>query len=141
MSIASAQADFRANDRDGNRFNDFWREDIAGLYALENGGEPIKLIELSIAGADDGATHSVESMTPPGPKAGYHFRALRFDLEDELDIQRFAACAFPAEYGEGHQWTYIISHKNTVFRKDLGKTGAPEFYPSDPLSAGWARLD
>ena len=141
QTIASAQADFRTNDRDGNRVNDFWREDISGLYTLENGGEPIKLIELSLARADDEATHSVESLTPPGPKAGYHFRVLRFDLEEEPDRQRFAACAFPAEYGERHKWTFIISHDNTIFRKDLGKTGAPEVYPSNPLAAGWTKPD
>src|SRR6185436_9860966 len=33
-TITSAQADFRANDRDGDGINQFWRGDIAGLYAL-----------------------------------------------------------------------------------------------------------
>src|SRR5471030_2911674 len=37
-SLTSAQADFRANDRDGDGINQFWRADIAGLYALAPGG-------------------------------------------------------------------------------------------------------
>src|SRR3954469_2351933 len=52
-SITSAQADFRANDRDGDGVNQFWRADIAGLYALAPGGGPaMRLIELSVAAAD-----------------------------------------------------------------------------------------
>ena len=30
-SLASAQADFRGNDRDGNGIQDFWTGDVAGL--------------------------------------------------------------------------------------------------------------
>ena len=54
-TIASAQADFRGNDRDGNGRQDFWRDDIAGLYTIVPVGsqEAIKLIELSVAGADE----------------------------------------------------------------------------------------
>ncbi len=53
-SLTSEQADFRANDRDGDGVTQFWRADIAGLYALAPGGAPaIRLIELSVAAADD----------------------------------------------------------------------------------------
>src|SRR5262245_5934571 len=51
--IACAQADFRANDRDDDGQNQFWRADIAGLYALApGGGSAIKLIPLDLALAD-----------------------------------------------------------------------------------------
>src|SRR6185295_12735465 len=53
-TLASAQTDFRANDRDQDGKANFWRADIAGLYALAPGeGPAIKLIELSLAAADD----------------------------------------------------------------------------------------
>ncbi|HUR38945.1 MAG TPA: hypothetical protein VM222_05605, partial [Planctomycetota bacterium] len=53
-SLTSAQADFRANDRDGDKLHQFWRADIAGLYALAPGGGPaIRLIELSTAAAEN----------------------------------------------------------------------------------------
>ena len=40
-TIVTAQADFRANDRDGNGVADYWRGDIAGLYVLKpQGSEP-----------------------------------------------------------------------------------------------------
>src|SRR6516165_7868464 len=33
-TITAAQADFRANDRDGNHVNDFWTADVKGLYTM-----------------------------------------------------------------------------------------------------------
>ena len=90
-TFASAQADFRANDREGNRVNDFWTGDVAGLYCMTNvttrGNEdlPIKLIELSAAAADaapleDGAAggeyRGIETFSIREPKAGYFYQAL-----------------------------------------------------------------
>src|SRR5688500_17803531 len=53
-TLASAQADFRENDRDGNKVQDFWTRDVAGLYGVVPAGETetIKLIDRSVAGAD-----------------------------------------------------------------------------------------
>ena len=50
--LATAEADFRANDRDGNRVNDFWTGDVSGLYFINPGGVPIQLIPLALAEAD-----------------------------------------------------------------------------------------
>ncbi len=148
-TITSAQADFRANDRDGNRINDFWRKDIAGLYTLipehdrrRNPAhpEPIKLIELSIAAADDRPTTDIDTYAVRSAKGGYRYRTLRFEDEDEPDPDRFAACAFPDSRSAG-RWTYIISHWNTVYKKDLGSGRGIHTYPADPKAAGWIRLD
>src|SRR5437762_14334198 len=62
-TLSSAEADFRANDRDGNHVNDFWTGDVKGLYTMTSASvpgariddttdPPLKLIELSIACAD-----------------------------------------------------------------------------------------
>jgi len=58
-TLASAEADFRENDRDWNKVNDFWTANVAGLYTMTSAatagakaGEEIKLIELSMAAAD-----------------------------------------------------------------------------------------
>src|SRR6188472_3044327 len=58
-TVMVAEHDFRANDREGNRVNDFWTGDLKGLYTLTNaaivgnaGGTvdpPIRLIDLSLA--------------------------------------------------------------------------------------------
>src|SRR6516162_9564110 len=59
-TLTSAEADFRANDRDANHVNDFWTANVSGLYTMTSaaipGGSansttdpPLKLIELSVA--------------------------------------------------------------------------------------------
>jgi len=96
-TLASAEADFRANDRDWNHVNDFWTYDIRGLYTLTSaavtGGTPnstldpsIKLIELSVASADGdsgtaGTTEYVDItyFAVPSSKAGYWYQALIAD--------------------------------------------------------------
>jgi len=62
-TISTAEADFRANDRDWNHVNDFWTYNVCGLYTMTSAAvtgnaantttDPaIKLIELSMASAD-----------------------------------------------------------------------------------------
>jgi prepilin-type N-terminal cleavage/methylation domain-containing protein len=99
-TIATAEADFRSNDRDGNRVNDFWTLTCSGLGTIVPVGattvttNAIKLIEPSIIAAENsnvGATrtHAVgggggfvfNEMGPSnfgrlGAKAGYWYMAL-----------------------------------------------------------------
>jgi prepilin-type N-terminal cleavage/methylation domain-containing protein len=95
-TLASAEADFRGNDRDGNKIQDFWTIDVSGLYGVQPVGssEMIKLIELSVAGSDFnpnpaavaslGTTGLAEIdptvYTVVAPKAGYWYEAM---LQDE----------------------------------------------------------
>jgi len=96
-TITTAEADFRSNDRDGNRTMDFWTVDVYALYGMigvtgsstaiaadsTNAGNIIKLLEPSLAGAD-GLTNqalygNVEfgpAIVNGSPKAGYAFRAM-----------------------------------------------------------------
>ena len=140
-TIATAQADFRSNDRDGNGLSDYWRVDLAGLYALESGDQTIKLIELSIAGADKKQSSGIEKFTSHGPKAGYWFGALRLAGESEPDPNHFAACAFPDTYGSSGRWSYIISDANVMYGKDLGHGNGPDVFPEDPIAEGWEILE
>ena len=97
-TLASAEADFRANDREGNHVNDFWTANVAGLYTLTNAAIPgatantstdpaIKLIELSVASADaDSTTISaggenldLTNFAVFSAKAGYWYGALITD--------------------------------------------------------------
>ncbi|MBI2931651.1 MAG: prepilin-type N-terminal cleavage/methylation domain-containing protein [Planctomycetes bacterium] len=95
--VGTAQADFRANDRDNNRIRDFWTLDIYALYAmypLDSAGampadspsvaECIRLVEPSVAGADGqaldagsppyGNVNAADSIGSFSPKAGYLYR-------------------------------------------------------------------
>lgn len=144
-TIASAQADYRAQDRDGNGRADFWRSDIAGLYALVPAGSPeaIKLIELSVAGADAAPTTNILRFTSPAPKAGYRYRALLFAGEDPAkpDPDRFAACAFP-DGPRADRPVLIIDHEAVVYRRPWkGPSDTPRVFPADPLKEGWERID
>jgi type II secretory pathway pseudopilin PulG len=58
-TLAAAEADFRTNDRDKNRVNDFWTADVKGLFTMTPAAElekgdrpkhlPLELISRSVA--------------------------------------------------------------------------------------------
>jgi hypothetical protein len=143
-TLTSAQADFRANDRDGDKVSQFWRADIAGLYALAPGGGPaIRLIERSLALAD---ARPVYDLAPEGerkPWKGYWYRAIRHADEKTIDaVSQFAAVAYPAEYPSSGRYTFIVDENNTIYRCDLGHGRGLEVYPThDELKTKWAKLD
>jgi len=96
-TLTSAEADFRANDRDWNHVNDFWTGDVKGLYTMTSAAvsgnsnsttDPaIKLIELSVASADSdpalitggGENVALSTFAVPSAKAGYWYQALIID--------------------------------------------------------------
>lgn len=150
-TLASAEADFRANDRDNNGILDFWVGDVAGLYLLEptGGGEPIKLIEISVAGADAAPTpESVRTRAfEPGPKAGYLFRALArdgngvpYDEGSGRSSARFGFVAFPKTYRPESRKTFILNEDNTIWWKDTGGKPVAD-WPKDLKADGWSELD
>ena len=140
-TLETAQTYFRANDIDGNKVKDYWRGDVAGLYALEVDDGAIKLIDLSVAGADDRPTAEIEKLIQVGPKMGYWYRALRFADEKEPDPDRWAVCAFPDAYGKSGTSTYIISHEGEVYKKDLGHGDGLEVYPADTVTGHWTLMN
>ena|SRR5437868_2694623 len=101
-TLSTAEADFRANDRDWNHVNDFWTADVKSLYTMTSAAEKgakgdsadpaIKLIELSCASADaDGAFEPaggenlpIGNFAIPAPKAGYWYAALIADLSSTV---------------------------------------------------------
>ena len=96
-TLTAAEADFRANDRDGNHVNDFWTGDVKSLYTVtscavaghinDTTDPAIKLIELSIASADADGTFlpcagencNLSTFALPSSKAGYWYNALATD--------------------------------------------------------------
>ncbi len=142
--LTSAEADFRANDRDGNGVHDFWRKDIAGFYAMPGvDGKPLKLIELSTALADERPVWSLATYGVPGPKRGYRLRAIRHEDEDpkKLDPQRFAFAALPVAFPRHYKYAYIVDEENTVYRTDDPANFNVTVFPKDPGKAGWSKQD
>jgi hypothetical protein len=146
-TLATAESDFRANDRAKTGREEFWRKDVAGLWGLiPKGGtdqDRIRLIEVSVALADDRPLTDLESVGTRGPKSGYWFRAIRKKGEPPLNSgTQFAFCAFPASYSSGSRYTFIIDEENTLWKADLGHGRGIEVFPDEAeLKRQWKKLD
>lgn len=153
-TISSAQADFRFNDRDGNKVNDFWTWDVAGLHHLEGHGSAVRLIAQKLADAD--AAPRVGPCADPVPYHGYYFIALDWDdsvTPRELyaqdtdgksgktrNLRRFGYCAYPADPGVSGNAVYIINENNSLFRIRDFKGAVPKWWPGDDeLRMRWSR--
>jgi len=94
-TLATAEADFRANDRDGNRIADYWTGDVFGRYGLvpvpagssalpadeTTAANAIRLVQAGVAAADGasnlgayGNVNVADSVLVGAPKAGYLYR-------------------------------------------------------------------
>jgi hypothetical protein len=153
-TIPSAEADFRGNDRDDNQVNDYWVGDVSRLYYLEVQGQPIKLIERSVADADGAPSKPLQD---PRSKVGFRFAAIKldetgvpYDRGNGRNPEKYGFCAYPVTYRAKTAWyqnsldlaqfTYIVNEENIIWKKDLG--GAPAAkWPKDPLAEGWSKLD
>ena len=140
--LTSAQADFRANDRDRDGVNQFWRADVAGLYALvPRGSTEIQLIPISTALADARPSGIFAPYGHRKPEHGYWFRAMRHADEDpkHLDPNRFAFIAYPATPAAG-KYVYIIDENNSLWRSPAEGFEEFDVYPTDEqLKMRWSR--
>jgi hypothetical protein len=154
--LSAAEADFRANDRDWNRVNDFWTGDVAGLYYTRPNTSPvgpeIQLIDRAIAEAD---AAPLKPLVPkPIPYRGYYFKVLNADESEnppepyrqETDktsgkvhhLRRFGFLAYPAEPGVSGNYMYMINENNSVFRA-VDSMPHPTNWPTDAeRSAHWS---
>jgi hypothetical protein len=164
-TVATAEADFRANDRDWNHVNDFWVADVSGLWRILTNDGALKLIEMSVALADarpavpldtagalpSDAKTKLQILGKPSTKAGYSFAAIekyegengafvKYDQGNGRHTFKFGFCAFPAEYGVKGKMTFVVTEDNIVYRKDTGGKRI-EQWRSDPEKDGWARQD
>ncbi len=145
-TLASAEADYRLHDRDGNKINDFWTGDLAELYRLG-------LIERGVADAD---TQPLNPLVPaPIPFHGYYFQALRIDNSvtppetygqdtDEKfgkvhNLERFGFVAYPAD-SDGLSFL-IINENNSVFRAAATISRPTDWPTTAELRSSWGRPD
>lgn len=142
-SIVAAQFDYGYFDRDGNGVKDYWRKDITGLYTLPLASDPerppMRLIEISVAAADDRPVSDLSPYAVRSPRSGYWYRAILHEGERAPSPDRFAACAIPDSRDAG-RWTYIVSEENLIYRKDLGGKRGVDRYPRDPVKDGWQEM-
>lgn len=149
-TLATAQTDFRSNDRDGNRINDFWVGDVAGLYTLpDSAGQPIRLIELSVAGADAAPLVDISKHTRRMAIAGYLFAVIPlqadgtpYDDGSHRNPSAFGFCAFLEQPTSSGYTTLIINENNTIFRRIDHKPGRIKKWPTDEeLAREWSKMD
>jgi len=141
--LSSAEADFRANDRDRDKICQFWRTDVAGLYTLvPNGGEAIKLIDLSVAAADDRPVTDLSRHAVRAAKYGYWYRAIRHVDEDPKapDPDRFAFCAFPDSSSSG-KYLFIVDERNTIYRAEAKGNRGIEVFPTPEELKQWTKVE
>ncbi len=126
-TMATAEADFRANDADGNGAADFWVRDVYGLYGLRGtNGAPIALIEARTAAADVTGLAPTPAMAPPSrpweASDGYVMRAFggyetAMGTTDygERNWSKFAFLALPVSHGRGCE-VFMIEETITIRR-------------------------
>ena len=150
-TLTVAETDFRENDRDGDKDANFWVKDLSGLWGLQAGGEPLRLIDRHTAKADrtPGRGAYVGHADEP-PNCGYFFGALKRYRQDGKAIDyddgkgrnasRFGFVAWPERLLRRGMLTYIVSERGAIYSKDTGGKPVEEF-PEDPAKEGWKRED
>ena len=146
-NLASAEADFRFNDRDGNRVNDYWTADLSELYR-------VGLIERGVAEAD---ARPLQPLVPrPAPYQGYFFEALLLDESQSPpeayaqitdgksgkvhNLHRFGFVAYPAGPESDGIFLFLINENNTVFRAGHQAIPVPKNWPKDKdLRTFWSK--
>ena len=143
-TLASAEADFRGNDRDGNGVQEFWTGDVSGLYHLlpAGGGTPLQLITRELAEADP--THPNAK-----PLVGYWFVAMDVDETGQpyrqgpgqnRHLTKFAFCAYPASRASGRTM-FFINEGNTIFRKPFEGTVRRKWFTDAELKSEYSKID
>lgn len=143
-TITEAEQEFKRRSPIGDTAHQYWRGDVAGLYALPAGdGLPLRLIELSTASADGSPKTDLNPYAVASPKGGFRYRAIRHADEDpaRLDPQRFAFCVYP-ESGGNRRYLYIVDERRRIFRIRAEGHPAVDVFPTDEeLEAKWTKLD
>lgn len=146
-TLSTAEADYRANDRDGNGINDFWTADVSEFSRLG--------ILPKYVGLADASPHT-PLVPKPIPHNGYYFAALEMDdserppesYRQDTDrksgkvhhLQKFGFVAYPATPGFTGRWVFIVNENNSMwYSRDA--TRMPQAWPSDDeLRTQWCRV-
>lgn len=143
-TFITANADYRANDRNNDLVQNFWCANPAGLYTNQNAasGAEVKLIDRSLALADADADQTGGGVFPPlgssldgvptSPKAGYWFEDFEISEtgvpydpdDDDHNPSRFGYMAWPDAYNSSGKLIFIINQDGVVFRTAAGALGS-----------------
>jgi hypothetical protein len=143
--LSHAEADFREQDRDGNKVQDFWTGDVAGLYRYG-------LIPRELAEAD--AAPLTPLVPKPVPYKGFLFKAMILDRSETPPVSyrqqtdktsgqvhhpsRFGFVAFPADSEE--RYFLIINENNSIFPTTAFPTPPEDFPTDDHLKSYYSKV-
>lgn len=165
LRINTAQAMFRATDRDGDGKPNYWVLDVSALYRLRAPGAPESMyIPVETARADARPCLPLDREGAPAkaplarliragaaqPSQGYLYVALEsyevagsdpapYDGGDGRHPTKYGVCAYPAEPGTSGTLTFIRDEAK-MWKKDTGGK-PPTSFPADPARQGWTPLD
>ncbi len=149
-TIATAEADFRSNDRENDRAQNFWVGDVHGLFALcpSTNGSVVpdaaatmeanmnKLIEPSLADADAAPVNApgiVPAAANPVPKAGYLFKVVPY----------YVSQGKPVAYGTTggiEKWGKLFNFGKfsyCAFPAEYAVTGRKTFFMDESITIWW----
>ncbi len=170
-TLATAQADFRHNDRDGDGLTNFWVRDVYGLFASCPRGAPVhpdhmlKLVDPSLAAADGKPALNAEEV--PASLAIGRFKPRRYLKEGpgraylapyQIVVMTHDASGRPYDDGSGrnfHRYGFcmypvgarreeestFIMSETIDVYKKLTRGNPVLRWPSDLAAEGWTRLD
>ncbi|HEX7896969.1 MAG TPA: DUF2950 family protein [Planctomycetota bacterium] len=128
-TLREAQLRFRVQDRDGNKINDFWTADIAGLDVPGlTDGRPLRGY-LFIPLLDHDCSTANDIIDP---------RMISY-LDDRLS--GFGFCAYPADYGRTGKTTFLLCEHGDILRLDSGGRPVTRWPGSACPQLMWQKLD
>ncbi|OHE89611.1 MAG: hypothetical protein A3G75_05400 [Verrucomicrobia bacterium RIFCSPLOWO2_12_FULL_64_8] len=116
-NVAVAQERFRADDADRNGERDYWTHDLAGLHDFNVDGNPIGMIDASLANADAAPSNVYDLTTARSreQRNGYWFR-----LIPDARPNGYMVVAYPDEYGTTGERTFILNEDGKIYSNDNG---------------------
>lgn len=144
--LSAAEADFRANDRDGNKVNDFWTGDVVGLIGAVNpalGRADTRPIRPLSSGAESREGNFLQALDHDNRFRGSPEWIYRMDTDGSgrkvHNVYKFGFCAYPEVVGPGRP-IFIINEYNEIFHRMDGKLHFD--WPADSeLKYNYSRFD
>jgi hypothetical protein len=163
--IHRAQVKFKDEDLDRNSIKDYWTADVAGLYCLRHKSAskaPVGAIPIDLASADaapyKGAyagadyVYDKEMLKAHAPWAGYVFGMVAKDAggspyatdpdksgKKVHHVAMWAACAWPAKYGQTGKNTFLINERGELYYKDTGGKPVAQWPDGKAIGKEWQK--
>ena len=138
-AIVDAQREYTQLDPDGDGVHEYAQKFLSdagkknGLYWKTDGNEPLSPLGPLVATASEEGYTSVRTETgEPQAYHSYYYHMLTSQGSHAAGGKRnyivkgkmtggFAVVAWPAEYGNSGMMTFLVSHNDVVFQRDLGR--------------------